>query len=48
MFHIQIGNYGAYWRPHSYSFNLLIEFILKEEVSIMQTEPQMFNDALYW
>ena len=47
MFHIWIGSYGAYWGPHSHSFNLLIEFILKEEVGIMQTEPQMFNDALY-
>ena len=41
-------NYGAYCRSHSQSFNLLIEFILKGEVSIMQTDPQKFNDVLYW
>ena len=47
MFHIQIGNYGAYWRCHSCSLNLLIEFILKGEVSITQTEPQKFSGVLY-
>ena len=40
MFHVQIYNYGNNWRPHNHSFNLLIEFILKGEESIMQTEPQ--------
>ena len=48
MFYIQIGNYGAYWRPHCHSFNLLMEFILKRKVSVMHTEPQKFNDVLYW
>ena len=48
LFHIQIGNYGAYQRTHSHSFHLLIEFILKGELSIMQTEPHKFNDVLYW
>ena len=48
MFHVQICNYGTYQRPHSHSFNLLIEFILKGEVSIMQTEPQKFIDVLFW
>ena len=47
MFHVQICSYGAYQRPHSHSFNLLIEFILKRIVSIMQTEPQKVNDVLY-
>ena len=46
--YVQIGNYGAYWRAHSHSFNLFIEFILKRKVSIMQKEPQKFNDVLYW
>ena len=48
MLHVQIGNCGAYQRPHSYSFNLLIEFILKRKVSIMQTEPKKLYDVLYW
>ena len=30
-FQVQICNYGAYWRSHSHSFNLFIEFILKGE-----------------
>ena len=47
MFHIQIDNYGAYHRPPSCSFNLLIEFILKRKVSVMQTEPQKVSDVLY-
>ena len=28
--------------------NLFIELILEREVCIMQTEPQKFNDVLYW
>ena len=31
--------YGAYWGSQSCSFNLFLEFILKREVCIMQTEP---------
>ena len=34
--------------PHSHTFNLFIELILKREVGIMQTEPQEFNNILYW
>ena len=45
--HVQIYHYRAYWRPHSCTFNLFIEFILKGEVCIVQTEPEKFNDALY-
>ena len=48
MLHIQTGNYGADWWPHHHSLNLLIEFILKWEVCIMQTEPQKIYDVLYW
>ena len=47
MFHVQICNYGTNQRPHGCSFNLFIEFILKGEVSTIQTEPQKFNDVLY-
>ena len=47
MFHVQICNYGLYQRSHCHSFNLLIEFILKRNASIMQTEPKKFNDVLY-
>ena len=46
MFHVQIGNYGAYWWAYSHSLNLLIEFLLKWEVCIMQTEPQKIYDVL--
>ena len=48
MFHVQIGNYRAYQWARSHSFSLLIEFVLKRKVSIMHTEPQKFNDVLYW
>ena len=48
MFHIQVGYYQAYRWPHSHSFNLFIELILKREACIMQTEPQKFSDILYW
>ena len=37
--HVEVCYYGAYLGPHSCSFNLFIEFILKKEVCIMQTEP---------
>ena len=47
MFHVQICNYGAYQRYHCHSFNLLIDLFLKGEVSIVQPEPQKFNDVLY-
>ena len=46
--HVQIGNYRAYGWAHRCSLNLLIEFILKRKVSIMETEPQKFNDVLNW
>ena len=46
-FHIQVGNYGAYQKPFHHSLNLLIEYVLKGEVCIMQTEPYKFNDVLY-
>ena len=36
--HVQVSHYRAYWRPHSCVFHLLIEFILKREVCIVQTE----------
>ena len=45
---LQIGNYRTYWWAHSLSLNLLIEFILKRKVSIMQAEPQEFIDVLHW
>ena len=48
MLHVQIDNYGIYWQPHCCSLNLFIEFILKWEVCIMQTEPQKIYDVLYW
>ena len=37
--HVQVCHYRAYWRPHSCTFTLFIEFILKQEVCIVQTEP---------
>ena len=48
MFHVQIGNYRSHQWTHSHSLNLVIEFTLKRKVSIMQTEPQEFNNVLYW
>ena len=34
MLHVQIGYYGAYLQPHSWTFNLFIKLILKGEVCI--------------
>ena len=48
MFQVQVCHFRAYWRPHSCAFNLFIKLVLKREVSIVQTEPQKFNDVLYW
>ena len=44
----RLATMGLIWWPHCHSLNLLIEFILKWEVCIMQTEPQEIYDVLYW
>ena len=48
MLYVQVGNYGAYLWAHGCSLHLFIEFILKREVCIMQTETQKVSDVLYW
>ena len=42
MFHVQIGNYWAYWSSHSCSLNLFTEFILKGKVRQNPRSSVMF------
>ena len=48
MIHVQVSNYRAYQSSLSCAFNLFIKLVMKEELCVMQKEPQKFNDALYW
>ena len=48
MLNVHVSCYRAYQWPHSHTFHLFIEPILKRKLSIMQTEPKQFYNVLYW